>query len=305
MGLTNPGWEHAGNGILEPMDRRSELGDFLRSRRARRQPEDLGLRPVGGRRRVPGLRREELAQAAALSVDYYVRLEQGRLRNPSQEIVDAVATALGLDDSERRYLHNLARPQRAAAKPGAPQVRTTLQTMLDNTTVPAAIYTKRGDVLAWNALSAALITDFGALPPEERNMPRLVFLNEDVASRFVQWECKARDLVAQLRMESSRTPGDERLATLIGELTMRSPDFARLWATHPVREKIRGGHLYRHPIVGEFYLRYEVFTAPDTPEVSFVAQVADPGSPDEEALRLLASWTAETGRHERVNAQLR
>lgn len=286
------------------MDRRSELGDFLRSRRARRQPEDLGLTPAGGRRRVPGLRREELAQAAALSVDYYVRLEQGRLRNPSQEVVDAVATALGLDDSERHYLHNLARPQRTTERP-APIVRTTLQTMLDNIQVPANIYTKRGDVLAWNALSAALMIDFGALPPEERNMPRLVFLNDEVASRFVDWEGKARDLVAQLRMESSRTPTDERLATLVGELTMRSPDFARLWATHPVREKIRGGHRYRHPVVGEFYLRYEVFTAPDAPDMSFVAQVADPGSPDEEALRLLASWTAETGRHERVNAQPR
>lgn len=286
------------------MDRRSELGDFLRSRRARRQPEDLGLTPVGGRRRVPGLRREELAQAAALSVDYYVRLEQGRLRNPSEEVVDAVATALGLDDSERRYLHNLARPRRQATAT-APTVRPTLQTMLDNIQVPANLYSRRGDILAWNALSAALIIDFGALPPEERNMTRLVFLNEEVASRFVEWESKARDVVAQLRMESSRTPDDERLATLVGELTMRSPDFARLWATHPVREKIRGGHRYRHPIVGEFYLHYEVFSAPDTPDVSFVAQVADPGSPDEEALRLLASWTASAGRHDRVNAQLR
>jgi transcriptional regulator with XRE-family HTH domain len=287
------------------MDRRSELGDFLRSRRARRQPEDLGLTPVGGRRRVPGLRREELAQAAALSVDYYVRLEQGRLRNPSEEVVDSVATALALDEAERRYLHNLARPRRAPAEPGAPTVRTTLQTLLDNTQVPAAIYSKRGDILAWNPLAAALIIDFGALPPGERNMARLVFLNDEVASRFVEWERKARDLVSQLRMASSRTPDDERLATLVGELTMRSPDFARLWATHPVREKIRGGHRYRHPVVGEFYLRYEAFSPPDTPDITFVAQVADPGSPDEEALRLLASWTAQAGHHEQVKAQLR
>lgn len=286
------------------MDRRSELSDFLQSRRARRQPEDLGLMPVGGRRRVPGLRREELAQAAALSVDYYVRLEQGRLRNPSAEVVDAVATALALDPSERRYLHNLARPQRAAGQP-AHAVPTTIQTLIDNTQVPAALYSKRGDVLAWNALAAALITDFGALAPEERNMARLVFLNEEVAARFVEWECKARDLVSQLRMEASRSPHDERLATLVGELTMRSPEFARLWATHPVREKIRGGHRYRHPVVGEFYLRYEAFALPDAPDLSFVCQMADPGSPDEEALRLLASWTAEAARLDRVNAQLR
>ncbi|HYQ63649.1 helix-turn-helix transcriptional regulator [Actinophytocola sp.] len=283
------------------MDRRSELGDFLRSRRARRQPEDLGLTPVGGRRRVPGLRREELAQAAALSVDYYVRLEQGRLRNPSKEIVDAVATALGLDESERRYLHNLARPRRDA-QPATHAVPTTIQTLIDNTTVPAALYSRRGDVLAWNALTAALLVDFAQLPPDERNMHRLVFLNPEIAGRFVQWECKARDLVSQLRMEAGRNPGDERLATLVGELSMRSPEFARLWATHPVREKIRGGYRYRHPVVGEFYLRYEAFSLPGAPDLSLVCQVADPGSPDEEALRLLASWTA---RPDRVNAQLR
>lgn len=253
---------------------------------------------------MPGLRREELAQAAALSVDYYVRLEQGRLRNPSAEVVDAVAGALALDPAERRYLHNLARPQRVTTQQ-APAVPTTIQTLLDNTQVPAALYNKRGDVLAWNALTSALIIDFAALAPEERNMPRLVFLNDEVAARFVDWECKARDLVSQLRMEASRSPNDERLATLIGELSMRSPEFARLWATHPVREKIRGGHRYRHPVVGEFSLKYEAFALPDAPDLAFVCQVADPGSPDEEALRLLASWTAEAGRPDRVNAQLR
>jgi transcriptional regulator with XRE-family HTH domain len=287
------------------MDRRSELGDFLRSRRARRQPEDLGLTPVMGRRRVPGLRREELAQAAALSVDYYVRLEQGRLRNPSAEVVDAVATALALDPAERRYLHNLARPRHTPKATCSPAVRTTLQTMLDNIQVPAAIYGRCSEIHAWNAMATALLVDFGTLPPEERNMARLVFLNDEVASRFVDWEAKARDLVSLLRMETSRTPGDERLATLIGELSIRNPEFARLWATHPVREKVRGGHRYRHPVVGEFYLRYEVFHSPDAADLTFVAHVAEPGSPDEEALRLLASWTADAGRHDRVNAQLR
>lgn len=254
---------------------------------------------------MPGLRREELAQVAALSVDYYVRLEQGRLRNPSAEVVDAVATALGLDPAERRYLHDLARPRRPVRSPVLPAVPTTVQTLLDNMQVPAALFSKRGDVLAWNSLAAALITDFGALPPEERNMARLVFLNDEVAGRFVDWEAKARDLVSQLRIAASRSPDDERIATLVGELSVRSPEFARLWATHPVREKVRGGHRYRHPVVGEFYLRYEAFSVPDESDLSLVCQVADPGSPDEEALRLLASWTAESARHERVNAQLR
>jgi transcriptional regulator with XRE-family HTH domain len=284
------------------VDRRAELGEFLRSRRARRQPEDLGLTPVGGRRRVPGLRREELAQAAALSVDYYVRLEQGRLRNPSAEVVNSVATALALDSAERCYLHNLARPGRAI-EPVRTAVPATFQLVLDNLQVPAAIYSRHGDIVAWNALAAALLVDFGALPPEERNMPRLVFLNDEVASRFVHWESKARDLVSQLRMAAGCSPGDERLATLIGELSMRSPEFARLWATHHVREKVRGGHRYRHPVVGEFYLRYEAFRPPDAPDVALVCQVAEPGTPDEEALRLLASWTADST--DRVNVQLR
>lgn len=284
------------------MNRKAELGEFLRSRRARRQPEDLGLTPVGGRRRVPGLRREELAQAAALSVDYYVRLEQGRLRNPSAEVVDSVATALALDHAERCYLHNLARPGRQA-EPVHTALPPTFQLVLDNLQVPAAVYSRRGDILAWNSLAAALLIDFGALPPAERNMPRLVFLNDEVASRFVHWDSKARDLVSQLRMEAGYTPTDERLATLIGELTMRSPEFARLWATHHVREKVRGGHRYRHPVVGEFYLRYEAFRPPDAPDVALVCQVADPGTPDEEALRLLASWTADST--ERVNTLLR
>jgi hypothetical protein len=169
--------------------------------------------------------------------------------------------------------------------------------------LPAAIYSRRSDVLAWNALSAALVTDFGALAPDERNMARLVFLNPEVTARFTDPEAKRRDLVAQLRMESSRTPDDERLATLIGELTMKSADFARLWASHRVREKTSGSHRYRHPIVGEFSLRYEVFHPPEAPDVVLVCQVAEPGTPDEEALRLLASWTADAP--DRVNAQLR
>lgn len=251
---------------------------------------------------MPGLRREELAQAAALSVDYYVRLEQGRLRNPSAGVVDAVATALALNPAERRYLHHLARPGRVTERLRTP-VPATFQLVLDNLQVPAAVYSRWSDILAWNPLAAALLTDFGALPPEERNMARLVFLDDEVASRFVEWDSKARDLVSLLRMEAGRTPGDERLATLIGELSMRSPEFARLWATHHVREKVRGGHRYRHPVVGEFYLRYEVFHPPDAPDVSLVCQVADPSTPDEEALRLLASWTADAT--ERVNAQLR
>jgi transcriptional regulator with XRE-family HTH domain len=244
---------------------------------------------------VPGLRREELAQAAALSVDYYVRLEQGRLRNPSESVVDAVATALDLDTAERQHLHNLARPRRAQPAPrhGTPTVRPVLQALLDAAQVPAAIYGRRGEVLAWNTLAAALVADFGALPPEERSMPRLVFLHPEVASRFADWEAKARDLVAQLRMATGVDPDDAVLAALVGELSMKSPDFARLWAGHRVKEKCRGSHRFRHPVVDELTLHYESFRLPDTPDQTLVCQFPEPGSPDEEALRLLASWTTE------------
>jgi transcriptional regulator with XRE-family HTH domain len=284
--------------------RRNELTEFLQSCRARRQPADLGLTPVGGRRRVPGLRREELAQAAALSVDYYVRLEQGRVRNPSESVVDALATALGLDRSERQHLHNLARPRRA--EPAAPPaVRPLLQAMLDATQLPAAIYSRRSDVLAWNDLAAALVTDFAALPPRERNMARLVFLHPDVARRYADWPGKARELVAQLRLATGAAPDDTELAALVGELSVKSPEFARLWATHRVREKTRGSHRYRHPVVGELTLHYESFRLPDAPDQSLVWQAAEPGSPDEETLRLLASWIAQDARLDRVNPQLR
>lgn len=264
------------------------------------------MTPVLGRRRVPGLRREELAQAAALSVDYYVRLEQGRVRNPSESVIDAVATALDLDTAERQHLHNLARPRRARETTRPPAVRPLLQAMLDATGVPAAVYATGGDVLAWNPLAAALVTDFGVLPPRERNMPRLVFLNSEVAARFVDWEAKARDLVAQLRLATGADPDNRQLAELVGELTVKSPDFARLWATHHVRQKTRGSHRYRHPVVGEFTLHYEAFRLPDAPDQSLVCQVAEPGSPDEDTLRLLASWTVESAGHlDRMNPQLR
>ncbi|MPZ79910.1 MAG: helix-turn-helix domain-containing protein [Actinophytocola sp.] len=287
------------------MDRRSELTEFLRSCRARRRPEDLGLTPVAGRRRVPGLRREELAQAAALSVDYYVRLEQGRLRNPSESVLDSVAAALALDDAERRHLHNLARPRRTREPAAGPVVRPTLQALLDVAAVPAAIYGHRGEVMAWNDLAAALLIDFGTVPVERRNMAWLLFTDDEVASRYADWEGKARDLVAQLRMAAGADPDDAVLTALIGELSVKSPDFVRIWAGHRVREKCRGYHRYRHPVVGEFTLRYESFRLPDAPNQSFVCQFAEPGTPDEDALALLASWTAGAGRLERVNPQLR
>jgi hypothetical protein len=177
--------------------------------------------------------------------------------------------------------------------------------MLDASAVPAAIYGHRGEVMAWNDLAAALLIDFGAVPAERRNMPWLLFTDDEVASRFADWEGKARDLVAQLRMAAGADPDDTTLAALIGELSVRSADFTRIWAGYRVREKSRGSHRYRHPVVGEFTLHYESFRLPEEPNQSLVCQFAEPGTPDEQALALLASWTAGTGRLERVNPQLR
>lgn len=191
------------------MDNKAELGEFLRSRRARLKPDEVGLPMYGERRRVPGLRREELAQLAGLSVDYYVRFEQGRSDNVSDAIIDAVASALRLDRAERAHLHNLARGVRASTHTEpAQEVRPGLLRLLDAIKdTPAYIVGRRTDILAWNPLFARLTVDLDALSAEERNKAWLVFRNEDVRSRYVSWESKARDVVAYLRMDLGRHPG--------------------------------------------------------------------------------------------------
>jgi transcriptional regulator with XRE-family HTH domain len=275
------------------LDRRAELSEFLRTRRARLKPEEVGLPSFGRHRRVPGLRREELAQLAGMSVAYYTRLEQGNGRNVSAEVLDAIACALRLSDAEHAHLLDLAKPKRqkkkAVARPQ--QVRVGLLQLLDSVdTVPAYVSGRRSDILAWNRLASALFGDWGQLPPAERNWARLVFLNPGYRDLFVDWDRKASDMVSFLRMDAGRYPDDPRLSALVGELSVKSEEFRRLWATHDVREKSHGAKRMRHPLVGELTLSFETFRLVDDADQSFVTYHAEPGSPSAEALRLLASW---------------
>ncbi|MFD3717988.1 helix-turn-helix transcriptional regulator [Streptomyces sp. NPDC058674] len=277
---------------------KAELGDFLRSRRARIRPEDAGLRSFGGRRRVPGLRREELAQLAGVSADYYTRFEQGRAENVSDTVVGAVAVALRLDAAETAHLTRLVRSARRGGGPdpeggSGPQepqeVRPGLRRLLESMPeTPAFVVGRRTDILAWNPLFATLVKDFGTLPPERRNKAWLVFLDDEVRGRFVNWERKARDLVGYLRFDLGRHPHDPRFAALIGELAERSPEFTRLWEEQEVREIAHGGYHMRHPLVGEFTLAYESLNLPDDPDQTLITYTAEAGSPSEAALRILA-----------------
>jgi transcriptional regulator with XRE-family HTH domain len=273
------------------MERRTELSDFLRTRRARLRPADVGIGSADDRRRVPGLRREELAMLAGVSVDYYVRLEQGRGGvHPSDSVLDALARALRLDEAEHAHLQRIARAPLAAParRPRAQRVRPEVERLLDRMTdVPAFVLGRRMDVLAWNDLAARLHVDFGALPPRMRNMPRLVFLDEASRHLYPDWRQVARETVAYLRFEASAQPDDPDLHALVGELSTVSEEFRRLWARHDVREKSHGIKRYRHPLVGELELHYEALRLPGDDRQSLVTYTAEPGSPSETALRML------------------
>ncbi|SBT94963.1 Helix-turn-helix domain-containing protein [Streptomyces sp. DI166] len=281
------------------LDRRAELSEFLRTRRARLKPEDVGLPTFGRHRRVPGLRREELAQLAGVSVAYYTRLEQGNGRNVSAEVLDSIARALRLSSAEHQHLTHLAKPKQHRKKPAerAQQVRPALRHLLDSMTeVPAYVTGRRSDILAWNRMAAALFGDWGALPPQERNWARLVFLNPDYRELFVDWDQKAYDMVSYLRMDAGCHPDDPKLSALVGELSVKSEKFRLLWATHDVKEKTYGVKRMRHPLVGDLTLSFESFPLADGSEQFLVTYHAEPGTPSAEALRLLASWGADATR---------
>ncbi|MBG7700446.1 helix-turn-helix transcriptional regulator [Streptomyces flaveolus] len=282
-----------------PLDRRAELSEFLRSRRARLKPEDVGLADFGRHRRVPGLRREELAQLAGVSVAYYTRLEQGNGRNVSAEVLDSIARALRLTDAEHAHLTHLAKPKTLKKKPVArqQQVRAVLRQLLDTMDgVPAYVVGRRSEILAWNRMAAALFGDWGKLPPGERNWARLVFLRPEYRELFVDWEQKAIDIVCALRMDAGCDPDDARLSALVGELSVKSGEFRRLWATHDVKEKSHGVKHLHHPLVGDLALNFESFRLTDGSEQSMVTYHADPDSASADSLRLLASWGADATR---------
>ncbi|WP_329621512.1 helix-turn-helix transcriptional regulator [Streptomyces sp. NBC_01255] len=278
------------------MDLSAELSEFLRSRRARLKPEDVGLPEFGRHRRVPGLRREELAQLAGVSVAYYTRLEQGNGRNVSMEVLDSIARALRLSDTERAHLTHLAKPtvkkrQRAAiARPQ--RVRPGLVQLLDSMDgVPAFLLGRRLDILAWNRMARALMGDFAAWEPDERNLARMIFRDPNARDLYIDWECKAIEVVSTLRLYAGCYPDDPLLLALVGELSVKSEEFRSLWAAHTVADKGHGTKRLRHPLVGEMTLSYESMkVAGDDPDLVLVTYHAEPGTASADALRLLAQW---------------
>jgi transcriptional regulator with XRE-family HTH domain len=277
------------------MDRRRELGRFLNSRRARLKPQEVGA-AAAGNRRVPGLRREELAMLAGVSVDYYTRLEQGRAGQPSDAVLDALADALRLDHAERIHLFDLARsrPVRSSSPPAAP--RPGIQRLLDLLDrVPAQVVDHCGNVLAWNALSAAIGPNLGARPPGERNAARYVFLDPEARVLFPDWEEGAEETVASLRLAAGRHPDDPELTALIDELTAESADFRRLWAARDVQLKGHGTKRIAHPTVGMLTVSYESFVLPGPADQTLTTYTTEAGSESERALDELVAMVAAGG----------
>ncbi|MCX4903948.1 helix-turn-helix transcriptional regulator [Streptomyces sp. NBC_00878] len=277
----------------------NELGAFLRSRRAALDPHEAGVPDDGRLRRVPGLRREELAQLAHVSIDYVVRLEQGRTRRVSRPILDALADALRLAPDERAYLFTLAdvapaAPAAPTRQPGRPEVAPRLRQLLDTMhDVPAMVLRRGMEVLAWNRGAAALLTDFGELPLAERNLIRLTFLDDAFRALYADWPRVARECVAVLRMEAGRTPDDPALTALVGELSVRDPDFRTWWASHQVRGPRQLTKTYRHPVAGTLTLDVQQFSVDTHPDQLLVAYTAEPDSQSQKALHFLLQWSAD------------
>jgi transcriptional regulator with XRE-family HTH domain len=283
----------------------NDLGGFLRARRAALDPRRAGLPDNGRLRRVPGLRREELSQLANVSVDYVVRLEQGRTRRVPRPVLDALADALQLTLDERAYLATLAevasdaRTRRAAKPEITPQLR---QLLNDMHNIPAMVVYRRMDVLAWNRGAAALLTDFGALPPRNRNLVRLMFLDNAFRSLYADWPRAARDCVAVLRMEAGRHPDDPDLIALVGELSIRDADFRTWWTSHPVHGLGPVLRTFHHPVAGALTLDVHQLSVGTHPDLLLAAYTAPPGSRSREALRVLLQSSGRPTRQEEADA---
>lgn len=293
--------------ILGDMNKQGPLADFLQARRGQLKPEDIGLETYGERRRVPGLRREELAMLAGISAPYYSRLEQGQSHNASPEVLDALARALRLDESERAHLHALAHAPkggRRAVRPRPERVTPATNALLAAIEgTPAIVLGRRSDVLAWNRQGHALFAghldpDSPDDPARRPNMARLVFLDEHCRDLYADWPAKAGAVVGNLRLTAGRHPDDPLLAALIGELTMRSPEFSAMWADHRVVACDVADYEMRHPLVGTLTVTQQTLQSPQNaqgPQVSeplLVVATATPGSPSATALALLAHATA-------------
>lgn len=279
----------------------TEISTFLRSRRARVQPSDLGLPPGPGTRRTAGLRREEVAAIAGVSVDYYTRLEQGRERNPSEAVLEALARTLLLGTEEREHLFRLAahagNPRRARTAPTPtrrvrPAVRQLLATVGPS---PAYVLSRTNDLLASNPAGTALLAGIDQWPPSRRNTIRYIFLHPTARTLFANWNSIADGSVAHLRAMAGIAPNDRELAELIGELHTKSEEFPRMWRLHDVRRLSTGLKLFDHPNVGRMELNYEVFDVSGAQQRLVVYQ-AEPGTPDYDAMLLLSMLGSPTAK---------
>ncbi|WP_405139644.1 helix-turn-helix transcriptional regulator [Sphaerisporangium sp. NBC_01403] len=279
------------------MDPQTEIREFLSSRRARITPEQAGLPAYGGNRRVKGLRREEVAMLAGVSVDYYVRMERGTLAGASDSVLESLARALQLYEAEHDHLFDLARKSNASPAPrrrSAPQqVRPSVQQVLDAITdAPAWVRNDRHDMLAANRMARALYTPMLADPRRPANSARFIYLDPASKEFFQDWERAADDIAAMLRSEAGKHPYDKALTELIGELSTRSETFRQRWAAHNVRFHRTGFKKLHHPVVGDLDLNFEAMELPSDPGLTILVYTAAPGTPSADALKLLASWAA-------------
>src|ERR1700722_13953877 len=280
------------------MDNGNEIRDFLVSRRARITPEEAGGPADGGNRRVAGLRREEVAILAGVSIDYYTRLERGRASGASDSVLEGIARALHLDEAERAHLFDLARAAgpaipRAPRRPAPQQVRPSVRRILDSmTSTPAYVRNARLDILAANRLGTALFAPVLSGPAQPANNARFLFLDPAAPDFYSDWERQAQDVVAMLRTEAGRNPHDKGLSNLIGELSTRSENFRTWWAAHNVRFHPPALTRFRPPVVGDLTLTYEALDLAADSGLRISAYTAEPGTPSDDALKVLASWAA-------------
>ena len=287
-----------GRRSLDCVDNRAEIREFLATRRAKITHDQAGLASGGGRRRVPGLRREEVAVLAGVSTEWYTRLEKGNIRGVSDDVLDAVARALQLDEAERLHLFNLARaakPTNPTRRRSQPSVRPSIQRLLASmASAPAFVRNGRLDILAINPLGQALYSPAYEDPGRPVNLARFAFLDPRSTTFYPDWNDAANSTVALLRSEAGRDPYNRNLTDLIGELATRSEEFRVRWAAHNVLLHRTGTKHFHHPIVGAIDVAFDSMDLPADAGLTLTAYSAEPGTPSEDALKLLASWAATT-----------
>jgi transcriptional regulator with XRE-family HTH domain len=278
---------------FEGVDVKNEIREFLVSRRANVTPAQVGMPDGDGERRVPGLRREEVAALAGVSIDYYTKLERGKITSASDSVLDSIAAALQLDDAERTHLFDLFRPfvsPTRAVRPAPTALRKSLQRMLDSITAPAVAYNARQDIVGANLLGRAMFVQL--FESDRPNLARYIFLDPRSRDFFDDWELACSLTAAMLRYSVGRDPLGTELTALVGELSTLSPDFRSHWAAQDVHEHRHGRKVFHHPEVGDLDLHYDVLDVPGEPGVAITTYTAPADHPTSEKLALLASWAA-------------